>query len=112
TPEEVAQNMQRFAALGVQIFISEMDVNTCAGYSLDQEKTQYHDIVATCVAQPACAAVTLWAITDKFSWLNSAVNTNSAAGCATGVLPLPLLWDANYAKKSAYTGVMDALLGR
>ncbi len=36
----------------------------------------------------------------------------SAAGCATGQLPLPLLWDANYGKKSSYTGVMDALLGR
>jgi len=25
---------------------------------------------------------------------------------------VPLLWDLNFAKKSTYTGVMDALLGR
>ena len=112
TAAEVGQNMQRFADLGVKIFISEMDVNGCAGYSLDQERTQYHDIVATCVAQPACAAVTVWGITDKFSWLDISVNSSSNAGCATGQSPLPLLWDDNYAKKSAYTGVMDALLGR
>jgi endo-1,4-beta-xylanase len=112
TAAEVAQNMQRFADLGVQVFISEMDVNGCAGYSLDQERAQYHDIVAACVAQPACAAVTVWGITDKFSWLNISVNSSSPAGCATGQSPLPLLWDDNYGKKSAYTGVMDALLGR
>jgi len=112
TAGDVAQNMQRFADLGVQIFISEMDVNTCAGYSLDQEKTQYHDMVAACVAQSACAAVTVWGITDKYTWLNINVNPNSNAGCATGVLPAPLLWDENYAKKSAYNGVMNALLGR
>ena len=112
TAADVATNMQRFADLGVKIFISEMDVNGCAGYSLDQERTQYHDIVAACVAQPACAAVTVWGITDKFSWLDISVNSSSNAGCATGQLPLPLLWDDNYAKKSAYTGVMDALLGR
>jgi endo-1,4-beta-xylanase len=112
TPDEVAQNMQRFADLGVQIFISEMDVNGCAGYSPDQERAQYHDIVAACVAQRACTAVTVWGITDKFSWLNISVNSSSPAGCATGQSPLPLLWDDNYAKKSSYTGVMDALLGR
>jgi endo-1,4-beta-xylanase len=112
TAAELSQNMQRFADLGVQLFISEMDVNTCAGYSPDQERMQYHDVVAACVAQPACAAVTVWGITDKYSWLNINVNANSNAGCPTGVLPLPLLWDANFAKKSAYTGVMDALMGR
>jgi endo-1,4-beta-xylanase len=112
TAADLATNMQRFADLGVKIFISEMDVNGCAGYSLDQERAQYHDIVATCVAQPACAAVTVWGITDKFSWLNVSVNSSSPAGCATGQSPLPLLWDDNYVKKSAYTGVMDALLGR
>jgi endo-1,4-beta-xylanase len=112
TAADVATNMQRFAALGVKIYISEMDVNTCAGYSLDQETTQYHDMVAACVAQPACAAVTVWGVTDKFSWLNINVNPNSNAGCATGVLPAPLLWDANYAKKTAYTGALNALLGR
>jgi endo-1,4-beta-xylanase len=108
TATDVATNMQRLADLGLKVFISEMDVNGCAGYSLDQEKTQYHDMVAACVAQPACAAVTVWGITDKYSWLNSYVN----AGCASGQLPLPLLWDDNYGKKSAYTGALDALLGR
>jgi endo-1,4-beta-xylanase len=112
TAAELATNMQRLADLGLKVFISEMDVNGCAGYSPDQTRTQYHDVVAACVAQPACAAVTVWGITDKYTWLDVNVNPNSAAGCATGQLPLPLLWDNNYAKKSTYTGALDALLGR
>jgi endo-1,4-beta-xylanase len=109
TAADVAANMQRLADLGLKVFISEMDVNSCAGYSDAQEKAQYHDMVAVCVAQPACAAVTVWGITDKFTWLDINNNSSSAAGCATGVLPSALLWDANYVKKSAYTGAMDAL---
>jgi len=84
TPADLAANMQRIADLGLKVFISEMDVNGCAGYSPDQEKTQYHDAVAVCVAQPACAAVTVWGITDKYTWLDIANNANSNAGCATG----------------------------
>jgi endo-1,4-beta-xylanase len=112
TAADVATNMQRLADLGLKVFISEMDVNSCAGYSDAQEKAQYHDMVATCVAQPACAAVTVWGITDKYTWLDINNNANSAAGCATGVLPSALLWDTNYVKKSSYTGAMDALQGR
>ncbi|HEY7375153.1 MAG TPA: endo-1,4-beta-xylanase [Polyangia bacterium] len=112
TAADVATNMQRLADLGLQIFISEMDVNSCAGYSDAQEKAQYHDMVAACVAQPACAAVTVWGITDKYTWLDINNNANSMAGCATGVLPSALLWDPSYNKKSSYTGAMDALLGR
>jgi endo-1,4-beta-xylanase len=69
-------------------------------------------MVAACLAQPACAGFTVWGITDKYTWLDINNNPNSAAGCATGVIPNALLWDSNYVKKSSYTGVMDALLGR
>jgi endo-1,4-beta-xylanase len=89
-----------------------MDVNGCAGHSPDQETTQYHDVAAACLAQPACAAVTVWGITDKYTWLDVANNPSSSAGCATGQLPVPLLWDASFAKKLTYTGVMDGLRGR
>jgi len=112
TAADVATNMQRLADLGLKVFISEMDVNSCAGYSDAQEKAQYHDMVAACVAQPACAAVTVWGITDKYTWLDINNNSSSMAGCATGVLPSALLWDASYNKKSSYTGALDALLGR
>lgn len=57
--------------------------------------------------QGTCTAVTFWGITDKYSWLNSRTDL----GCTAPETPRPLLWDDNYSKKLAYTGVMDALLG-
>ena len=94
-------NMQRIAALGLDVLISEMDVGICTS-DVDTQRTRFHDIVAACVAEPRCKAVTVWGVTDKYSWLNGRMCA-SARG---------LLFDDNYGKKPAYSGVMDALLGR
>ena len=96
----VAENMQRLAALGLNVVISEMDVQICSA-DMDTQRTRFHDIVADCVGQPLCLAVTVWGVSDKYSWLNG-------AGCAT---PRPLLFDDNYSPKPAYAGVLNAFLG-
>jgi endo-1,4-beta-xylanase len=106
TAAEVAQNMQRLGELGVEVVISEMDVQLCKGGTLDDQQVRYHDMVAACVSQPACAAVTFWGLTDQYSWLN-----DLDLGCADGEEPRGLLWDDEYMKKPAYTGVKDALEG-
>jgi endo-1,4-beta-xylanase len=98
---DLAKNMQRLADLGLDVVISEMDVQICSS-DLDIQATRFHDIVARCVAQPACKAVTVWGVPDKYSWLNG-------QSCAA---PSPLLFDDSYLPKPAYTGVLDALLGR
>jgi endo-1,4-beta-xylanase len=94
-------NMQRIAALGLDVLVSEIDIDICSS-TVDAQRTRFHDIVAACVAEPRCRAVTAWGVTDKYSWLNG--RTCAAAH--------PLLFDDNYGKKPAYTGVMDALLGK
>jgi endo-1,4-beta-xylanase len=93
-------NMQRYAALGLKIFVSEFDVELCTG-TLADEQTRFHDIVQACFSEPACVAVTVWGVTDKFSWLNG-------KDCAS---PMPLLFDNGYNKKPAYTGFLGALNG-
>ena len=97
---EVATNMQRLAALGLDALISEMDVQICTS-DLATQRARFHDIVAVCVAQPACKAVTVWGVPDKYSWRNGQT-------CAT---PRPLLFDDNYVAKPAHDGVLDAFLG-
>ncbi len=97
---QLASNMQRLAALGLDVLITEMDVQICTS-DLNTQSTRYHDIVAACAAQPACKGVTVWGVGDKYSWLNGQM-------CAS---PLPLLFDINYNPKPAYMGVMNALLG-
>jgi endo-1,4-beta-xylanase len=93
-------NIQRLEALGLNVVISEMDVQICTG-SVDTQKIRFHDIVAVCVAEPLCLGVTAWGVSDKYSWLNG-------GSCAT---PQPLLFDDNYDPKPAYAGVLDAFLG-
>ncbi len=76
------------------------------GHTLEQEQL-YHDIVAACVAEPLCTAITMWGITDKYSWVNSF----NESGC-NGQSAHALLWDDNYTKKGSYNAVVKALTGQ
>jgi endo-1,4-beta-xylanase len=98
---QLAANMQRLEALGLNVVISEMDVQTCNS-DLAAQSTRFHDIVAVCATEPLCLAVTVWGVSDRYSWLNG-------GSCAA---PHPLLFDDNYGFKPAYTGALDAFLGR
>lgn len=102
----VAANMRRLAALGLRVNISEMDVRIgdlggATVANLDRQKSVYHSLVAVCVAEPACHAVTFWGFTDAHSWIYGQYGPDA-----------PLLFDAQYAAKPAFTGVLDALLRR
>jgi endo-1,4-beta-xylanase len=113
TAADVIANMKRIAQLGLLVNISELDVNLCAiagdqttKFTVQQQR--YYEIVAACVAEPMCHGITLWGVSDKYSWLNSV-----AACTKTGQTgsPWPLLWDTAYVKKPAWAGIMNALLG-
>jgi endo-1,4-beta-xylanase len=111
---ELDINMQRLAALGLEIVISELDVATCSAQPMDTrmdaQGSRYFDLVRACVKQPACKAITVWGVIDGYSWLNN-MGQNQATGCSAGQQPLALLFDDSYAKKPAYAGVLSALMG-
>jgi endo-1,4-beta-xylanase len=92
--------------------ISEMDVSLCnatgtkdAAFAAQQAR--YHDIVKACLDSAGCQAVTLWGVVDKYSWLNSFMQCPNASQS-----PWPLAFDDSYQKKPAYTGILNALLGK
>lgn len=104
----LASNMKRLVALGLSVNISEMDVqiHDVAGTEADKLAAQarvYHDVVAACVAEPGCHAVTFWGFTDAHSWIPSFTGHADEA---------PLPFDKIYAKKPAYFSTLDALLGK
>jgi endo-1,4-beta-xylanase len=103
---DVEANIQRLGALGIDVVVSEMDVDLCNGGTIADQAAKFHDVVAACFSQPSCKAVTFWGITDKYSWLNY-----FDTSCADGDTPRPLLFDDDYQKKPAYTGVLNALTG-
>jgi endo-1,4-beta-xylanase len=85
--------------------ISELDISACGDGAVDQrlaaQAERAYEIVQACVNQPACNFITVWGISDQYSW-----RRNDCEGQA-----LPLLFDASFQKKPAYAGVFDALMG-
>lgn len=102
----VAANLRRLAALGLRVNFSEMDVRIAnlpgsAQAKLDAQKAVYHSLVAVCVAEPRCDAVTFWGFTDAHSWIDGQYGPDD-----------PLLFDEQYAAKPAFYGVLDAFWRR
>lgn len=103
-PSDIQQNMQRFADLGVQVRVTELDVRMQMPRSSSKDTTQatyYRNVINACNAVTACAGVTIWGFTDKYSWVP---DTFSGEGAA-------LIYDENYQQKPSYTAVHDALAG-
>lgn len=103
-PSDFQANLQRFANLGVDVNITELDIRMptpASTANLQQQATDYSKVVTACLAVSRCTSITTWGITDKYSWVP---NTFSGQGAA-------LLFDENYNKKPAYNSVLTALGG-
>jgi endo-1,4-beta-xylanase len=96
-------NMARFAALGLEIHITELDVrlNSSDTASFNAQAQVYRDITSACVLQPACKVIQTWGFTDAHSWIPTAI---PGWGWA-------LPWDAGYQKKPAYSSILNTLQG-
>lgn len=91
-PSNYQQNLQRFADAGVEVQITELDIEG----SGTAQANNYSNVVRACLAVSRCAGITVWGIPDKYSWRASGT---------------PLLFDDNYGKKPAYTAVLNVLNG-
>ncbi|SES36595.1 endo-1,4-beta-xylanase [Lentzea albida] len=87
-PSDYQANLQRFANLGVEVQITELDI------SGSNQANAYGAVTRACMAVRACAGITVWGIRDTDSW-------------RTG--QNPLLFTGSGAKKAAYNSVLDAL---
>ncbi len=103
-PATLQQNIQRFADLGVDVAITELDIRMqlpATSAKLAQQAEEYKTVVAACVAVSRCTGVTVWGFTDSDSWIPDVFD---GYGAATP-------YDENYAKKPAYGGIATALGG-
>ncbi|TDB99954.1 1,4-beta-xylanase, partial [Micromonospora fluostatini] len=82
-------NLQRFADLGVDVQITELDV--AQGSS---QAGIYERVTRACLAVARCTGITVWGVRDSDSWRRG---------------ENPLLFDGNGNKKPAYTAVLNAL---
>jgi endo-1,4-beta-xylanase len=101
TLASVAKNLERFAKLGLELQITELDVRLTdsSAASLSAQAKLYGEVTTLCVQQRACKALQTWGFTDKRSWIPQFYKGQGWA----------LLWDGKYQKKPAYQAVYDAL---
>ncbi|WP_329048199.1 endo-1,4-beta-xylanase [Streptomyces violaceus] len=88
-PGDYQANLQRFADLGVDVQITELDVTQGSN-----QANIYATVTRACLAVSRCNGVTVWGVRDCDSWRGS---------------ENPLLFDCAGNRKPAYTAVLDAL---
>ncbi|MDP2710999.1 MAG: endo-1,4-beta-xylanase [Solirubrobacteraceae bacterium] len=102
-PDSFVANMRRFAALGLDIAITEADVGLKMPPSAEDLEAQarvYEQIVGSCRAV-SCKSLTFWGYTDGRSWISE---TQAGMGAAT-------LLDDQLVAKPAFFAVQRALGG-
>jgi len=103
-PWSVALNMALLATLGLEVDITEMDVQLQDGSGTMEERLAaqarvYNDMAVVCRRSSACKRFIIWGVTDRYSWIRNAVNEQD----------MPLLFDKFYQPKPAYQSVEEAL---
>jgi endo-1,4-beta-xylanase len=102
---------RKLAATGLKVRVSELDIrinpNNAAGFTpsagvLDSQVAMYRYVIDSYFKNVPAAQrydFTVWGVADSDSWI---VTTQKK-------VDFPLLFDANYGKKPAYTSVLQAL---
>jgi endo-1,4-beta-xylanase len=111
---EIEATLRRFAALGVKVEITELNVFTrtrgsllTLGLTYDVEQAMrrqaevHADVTRACLAVPACQGVTLWTFTDRYL---------TTIEQLTRIRDIPLIFDRDYRPKPAAFALRDALL--
>ncbi len=104
TYQGLQQNMQRLSALGLQVYITEMDVRLQYSDRNNREKLSeqaqvYRRAFSACLSNPACKMFELWGLTDLYSWIPD----------YTGKEDAPLLFDRAGKAKPAYEAILKLL---
>lgn len=104
TVQELEENLRRFADLGLDIHITEMDVQI-QGLSgsmedrLEKQARVYEDVLTMALRNPSLKAFSLWGFTDRYTWIPK----------HTGAADAPLPFNEYYQPKPAYEALYRAL---
>ena len=74
--------LEQFAALGVEVAITELDVRMTLPETaalLEQQKADYQTVVSACQSVSGCVGITVWDFADQFSWVPGAFPGQGAA---------------------------------
>lgn len=91
----VANTFARIRALGLDVYITELDVSIRNGQNEAQQAEAYAGVLQVCLNEPNCRAIQIWGFTDRYSWRRQ-YN--------------PLLLDRSYQPKPAYRALQEVFL--
>lgn len=113
TKAQIETDINRAAAKGLKIHISELDIqvnqfNDISTFTNERrlaQKEKYKEIVKIYNALPAANkyALTVWGMKDNESWIPYSTELNHVGN------DWPLLYDANFNIKSSHTGFLEGL---
>lgn len=101
-PDTLEDNLRRFAKLGLDTALTEVDVRMILPATdalLAQQADWYGKLTSACLAVRRCVGITIWDYTDRFSWIPSTFPGQGAA----------LPWDEQLKPKPAYFALRNAL---
>jgi len=101
TRDELVETMRIYEQLGLEVEITEMDVAakgdglpTSLSHRLSEQATAYLEAALACAQVAACRRITVWGVTDRYSWLTAD--------------QMPLLFDPEYTAKPALAAITAA----
>lgn len=107
--DEFRDFLARSQKAGLQVYITEMDAYQGPPGAFpdpfERQKAIYHDVMAACLASPACKAFYTWGISDAHNMYQSRPRDPRS-----DAKPLP--FDEKYHRKPAYYGLQQALQER
>ena len=104
-PSGMAANFERFAAIGLEVAVTEADVripvegDVADAAALELQADYFEALLESCLAVESCRSFTVWGLSDAHSWVPFFF---AGEGAAT-------LLDAGFAVKPAY-GALEAVL--
>lgn len=102
------KNLRRFADLGLEVHITELDVRACDAKTkcdaaaLQMQAQVYSGLLKMCLDISKCKAFVMWGFTDKHTWITNFQNP-------THKDEMPLPFDMQYKKKAAFFSMLQAL---
>ncbi|RYO76514.1 hypothetical protein DL766_009685 [Monosporascus sp. MC13-8B] len=101
TLDEQLAVMKSYAALGVEVAVTELDVRIQLPVnetSLARQAEAYKNTALACLRVPECVGITIWDFYDPFSWVPYVFDGEGAA----------LLWFEDFSKHPAYFSIIEA----
>lgn len=96
-PKEFEQVLKRFIDIGVEVAITELDVQIkppADKAQLEQQAKDYANVYKICKSLEKCVGVTVWGWVDKYSYTRATEAD---------------LWDVNFKPKPAVKAIIDVL---